>query len=146
MRSGPPIWFIHAGIFLTLNLFIFNWRKLLYNIVLVSYITMHQPQVCICSTHPLPRLLEPPSHLPAHHSPASGLSQSTSLSSLHHTAYSHWLSILHMVMYMFQCDSLNPSLLLLPLCSQVNLLCLYLHCCSANTFIGTIFLDSTYMR
>ena len=31
------------------------------------------------------------------------------LSSLHHIANSHWLSILHMVMYMFQCYSLNLS-------------------------------------
>ena len=28
---------------------------------------------------------------------------------------------------------------------QVYLLCLFLHCCPANKFIGTIFLDSIYM-
>ena len=49
-------------------------------------------------------------HLPS--SPASHpfrWSQSTGLSSLHHAANSHWLSILHMVMYMFQCYSLKLS-------------------------------------
>ena len=54
-------------------------------------------------------------HLPS--SPASHpfrWSQSTGLSSLHHAANSHWLSILHMVMYMFQCYSLKSSHPLLP--------------------------------
>ena len=32
-----------------------------------------------------------------------------------------------------------------PLCSQVCYLCLRLHCCPANRFISTIFLDSIYM-
>ena len=44
----------------------------------------------------------------------SRLLQSSSLSSLSHTANSHWLSILHMVMYMFPCYSLNLSHPLLP--------------------------------
>ena len=39
----------------------------------------------------------------------SRLSQSPSFSSLSHTANSHWLSILHMVKYMFQCYSPNLS-------------------------------------
>ena len=37
------------------------------------------------------------------------LSQSTSLSSLCHTANSRWLPALHMVMYMFPCYSLNST-------------------------------------
>ena len=50
-----------------------------------------------------------PSPTPSH---PSGLSQSTGLSSLCHTANSHWLSILHMVMCMFPCSSLSSSHLL----------------------------------
>ena len=46
--------------------------------------------------------MSPPSwvSLPSH---ASRLLQSPSWSSLSHTANSHWLSILHMIMYMFPC-------------------------------------------
>ena len=57
----------------------------------LPYINMNQPQVYICA---LP--LEPSSHLspPSH---PSRLSQNTGLSSLYHTANSHWLSILHIV-------------------------------------------------
>ena len=44
----------------------------------------------------------------------SRLSQSTGLSSLCHTANSHWLSVLHMAVYMFPCYSLYPSYPLLP--------------------------------
>jgi len=54
--------------------------------------------------------------------------------------------ILHMVMYRFQCYSLNSFHPLLPqLCPQVCSLCLRLHCCPADRFITTIFLDSTCM-
>ena len=52
-----------------------------------------------------------PLPIPSH---PSRLSQSTRFSSLCHTANSHWLSILHMVMYMFQCYSLYSSHPLLP--------------------------------
>ena len=46
-----------------------------------------------------------------------------------HSANSHWLSILHMITYMFQYYSLSSSHPLLPsLCSQVRSLCLCLHC------------------
>ena len=80
----------------------------------LPYTNVNQPQVCIC---PLP--LEPPSHPPTPSHP-SRLSQSTGLSSLHHTANSNQLSVLHMVMYMFQCYSLNSSHVLpSPLCPQV---------------------------
>ena len=73
----------------------------------------------------------------------SRLSQSTRLSSLCQTADSHWLCILHMVMYMFPCYCLNSSHPCPPtLYPQVSALCLYLYCCPANRFINTIFLDS----
>ena len=64
----------------------------------------------------------------------SRLSQSTRLSSLCYTANSHWLSILHTVMYMYQYYALNSSHLLLPLlCSQVCSLCLHLYCVHAKS-------------
>ena len=44
----------------------------------------------------------------------SRLSQSPSLSSLSHTANSHWLSILHMLVYMFSCYCLHATLSILP--------------------------------
>ena len=60
----------------------------------------------------------------------SRLSQSTSLNSLCHTANSHWLWILHMVMYMFQGYSLNFFTLSFPLCIHKSLLyvCISLAC------------------
>ena len=55
-------------------------------------------------------------------------------------------SILHMVMYMFQCCSLKSSHpFLLPLNSKVCSLHLCLLCCPARRITGTIFLDSIYM-
>ena len=69
---------------------------------------MNQPQVFICPLH-----FEPPCHLPPHPTPL-GCHRVPGLSSLYHTANSHWLSILHMVMYMFQCYSFRSSLPLLP--------------------------------
>ena len=61
------------------------------------------------------------------------------------TAGSHWLSLLHMLVYLFQACSqfipLSPS----SLCPCVHSLHLHLYSCPANMFICTIFLDSTYM-
>ena len=76
----------------------------------------------------------------------SRLSESTGLSSLGHAAKSHWLSILHMVVYMFPCNSPYLSHPLLPiLCPHICSQYLNLHCCPANRLISTIFLDSTYI-
>ena len=76
----------------------------------------------------------------------SRLSQSTGLSSLLHTANSHGLSVLRVVMCVFPCSSLNASCPLLPLlCLQVCSLCLHLHCCPANRFVRTIFLGSKHV-
>ena len=63
---------------------------------------MNQPQAY---TRPLP--LKPHSY--PRPIPPPRVLQSTGLSSLHLTANSHWLSILHMVMYMFQYRSLKSS-------------------------------------
>ena len=85
----------------------------------LPYINMNQPQVYIC-----PLLPESPSHLLHYPSPLI-LSQSSGLSSHCHTANSHLLSIIHMIMYIFPCYSLSSSQSLLPpLCSQVCSLCL----------------------
>ena len=62
----------------------------------LPHIIVNQPQVYL---HPLPH--EPPSHLPPPTpSHPSRLLQSPHLSSLSHTANSHWLSILHTIVYM----------------------------------------------
>ena len=110
---------------------------MLYNIVLVSAIHQHESAIGIHMSPPSwPSLLPPTTSQP------SKLSQSPGLSSLSHTANSHWLSILHVILYMFPCYSFHSShpLLSLPE-SQVCSLCLNLHCCSTNRFISTIFLD-----
>ena len=52
--------------------------------------------------------------------PLPRLSQSTSLSSLSHTENSHWLSVLHMAVYILPCSSLHLSHPVLPpLCPQL---------------------------
>jgi len=54
--------------------------------------------------------------------------------SLCHTANSHWLSLFHVVMFMYPCYSLHSPHPLPPtLCPQVRSLCLRLHCCPANS-------------
>ena len=68
---------------------------MVYNIVLVSAIHKHELQVYIC---PLPPVT-PPIFLPILPHPTLGLSQSTGLSSLCHTANSHIVSIFYMVIY-----------------------------------------------
>ena len=87
---------------------------------------------------PLPRLcpLIPPG---CHRAPALG--------ALCHTSNSHWLSTLHMVMYIFKCYSLKSSHpLVLPLSPKGCSLLLCLLCYPARRIVGTIFLDSIYMH
>ena len=56
-------------------------------------------------------------------------------------------TVLHTVVSMFPCCSLHSSHPLLPrLCPQVCSLCLRFHCCPADRFISTIFLDSIYVH
>ena len=98
---------------------------------------MNQPQAYTCL---LP--IEPLSYLLPHSTPL-GCHRAPDLRSLCRTANFHWLSNLHMMMYVFQCYTLHSSHPLLPLGPQVSSLCLHLHCCLANRFISTLFLDST---
>ena len=98
----------------------------------------HESVVSIHTSPPSWNFIPPPT--PSH---LSRLSQSTKLSSLCYTTAAHWLSVLYIVMFMFQCYSLNLfHSLFLPLCPQVQSLQLHLYSCPANSFISTIFLDS----
>ena len=110
--------------------------------VLVSAI---YPRESVIMIHMSPTL-EPPSDLPPHPRPL-GCHRAPGLSCLHRTADFHWLSILHMAMYMFQCCCFYSSLPLLPpQYPQVCSLCLSLHRFPANRFISTIFLDYIYLH
>ena len=105
----------------------------------LPYINMSQSDII----GPLPH--EPSSRLPPH--PTSRLLQSPSLSSLNHTASSHWLSALHGVL----CVSvlLSPSIPLSPpspaLRPSVCALRLRFSYVPADRLVSTIFLDSIYM-
>ena len=133
------------------NSIYFNWRIftiftifckyckfLIYNIVMVFAIHQHESAIGI---------LCPPerfSHLPPHPIPL-GCHGALALGSLHHGSNSHWPSILHIVMCMFQCYSLKSSHPPLPpLCPKVSSLHLCLLCCSACRIICTIFPDPIY--
>ena len=92
-----------------------------------------------CVPHP-----EPPSHLPPHPIP-QGHPRAPALSALSHALNLDWQSISHMVIYMFQCYSLESSHpRLLPQSPKVCSLHLCLFCCLAYKVI--IFLNSTYMH
>ena len=130
-------WFCHTLTWLFIVLickFIFNWR-----IIALQYCV----GLCHTSAWISHRHTYVPS-LPPHPTPL-GCHRAPGLSSLRHTANSHWLAILHTVMYMFPCCCLNSSPSLHPpLHSQVCSLCLHLHCCPANRFISSLSLDSIY--
>ena len=123
-------------------LFIFNWR-----IIALQYCVV----LCHISTWITHRYTYVPwlLNLPSTSHPISPLQvvSATGLSSPSHTAISHWLSILHMVMSKFPCYSLNlfHPLLPCPPCPQVSSPCPRLHCCPANCFISIIFIDSIDM-
>ena len=83
--------------------------------------------------------------LPPHPTPLGG-HEAPDLGSLYHTANSHWLSILHIVICLFQCTLSNHSTLSFTHpCPKAYPLCLHRLCCPANTIISTIFLDFIYM-
>ena len=96
---------------------------------------------CTCVPHP-----EPPSHLPPHPIP-QGCPSALALSALFHASTLDWSSISHMVIYIFQCYSLQSSHpRLLPQSPKVCSLHLGLFCCLAYRVIITIFLNSIYMH
>ena len=95
----------------------------------------------MCPLHP-----ETPAHLPPHPIPLD-CPRAPALGVLHHASNSHWSSILHMIKYMFQSYSLKLSHpRLLPLSLKVCSLHLCLFCCPARRIIGTVFLNSMWVK
>jgi len=108
--------------------------------VFFPYINMNWPQVYVCPPDP-----EPTSHFFPHPIPL-GCPRALALGALFHTSNLHWPSVLHMIVYMFQCYSLKSSHpCLFPLSPKVCSLHLCFPCCPACRIIGTIFLNSIYM-
>ena len=108
---------------------------------LPPYIDMDQPWMYVC-----PTILNSPSHLHPHPIPL-GWPRRPALSVLLHTSNLHWSSVLHMVIYTFQCYSLISSHLhLLPHSPKVCSLHLCLFCCLAYRVVVTIFLKSVHMH
>ena len=88
---------------------------------------------------------ESPSHVSSHPIPL-GCPRALALSALLHASNLYWSSILHMVIYMFQCRSLKSSHPhFLPHRPKVCSLHLCLFCCLAYWVIVTVFLNSIYM-
>ena len=128
LERDPAFKFLSSFLF---SLFVFSWRI----IALQYYVFVKHPHESAIGIHMSPpswTSLPPPS--PAH---PTRLSQSPSLGSLRHTANSLWLSVLHMIVYMFPCYSPNsshlpflPPLAMLSLFSMAVsplLLCNYIH-------------------
>ena len=131
----------------------FLWIAMLFYLKLFFYWSIIGWQYCIgfwctmtCISHMytcFPSLLSLPS---SHHpTPLGHTDHQAKLPVLYRA--SHWLSISHMVVYIY--ISMLLSFYASPLsllCLQVHSLCLCFYCCSANRFISTIFLDSIYIH
>ena len=102
-------------------LFIFNWRIIALQYCVsfchISTWISHRHTYVPLHTYVLHTYICLSSHFPLHPTPL-GCHRAPGLSSLHHIAKFHWLSILHRVMYMFQCYSFNSSLPSPTLCPQ----------------------------
>ena len=102
-------------------LFIFNWRIIALQYCVsfchISTWISHRHTYVPLHTYVLHTYICLSSHFPLHPTPL-GCHRAPGLSSLHHIANFHWLSVLHMVMYMFQCYSFNSSLPSPTLCPQ----------------------------
>ena len=131
------IYFIFSRLTILFYLFIFYFTILYWCCHTLAWI--HHG--CTCVPHP-----EPPSHLPPHPIPL-GHPSAPSLSTLYHVLNLDWRSILHMIIYKFQCHSPKPShprpLPQSPKDCSIHL-CLF--CCLTYRVIVTIFLNSIYMR
>ena len=120
---------------------LFNWRLITlqycsgfcHTLIWISH-------GCTCVPHP-----EHPTYLPPHPIPQD-CPNTPALSALFHASNLDWLSISHMIIYMFQCYSLKSSHPhLLPQSPKVCSLYLCLLCCLTYRVIVTIFLNSIYM-
>ena len=109
--------------------------------------TIH-PHESATGTHVFPHP-ELPSHLPPHLIPL-GCPRALALGSLLHVSNLHWSSILHVVIYMFQCYPLklsHPCLLTQSpkVCSlNLSLFCYRISFPIAYRIITTVFLNSIY--
>ena len=116
-----------------------------YNIVMVFAIHQHESATGThMSSHP-----ESPSHFPPHPIPLGG-PRALALSALLHASNLHWSSILHILIYMFQCYSLKSSHLLPPFAfshksPKVCSLHLCLFYCLTYKIIIAVFLNSIYV-
>ena len=125
--------------FLNLNLFIFNWRIIALQCC-VGFVTyQHESAIGMHMFPPFWTSLPPP--FPSYH---SRLSQSSGFEIPASYSKSPLLPNFtygktYMVMYVFQCYSLNSSQTLLPSMSASPLL-------PVDRVISAIFLDSTYMH
>ena len=93
--------------------------------------------------------VSPPSQTPLHRLPYPihlCCPKAPVLGTLLHALNLYWSSVLHMVMYVFQCYSLKSPHPLLTLSLKVCYLHLCLLCCPACRIIGFVFLNSIYMR
>ena len=114
---------------------------MLDNVLFSAIQHVNQPQIYIYS---LP--LVPPFHSPSY---LFRPLQSTEgcIASLCYTATFHQPSIFHIVVYIWQCQFLHSSHLLLPqLCPQIHSLYLHFPSFPSNRLISNIFLDSIYMH
>ena len=98
----------HFFSFPTSNLFIFNWRKTASQYCIDLCLDQHESAISIHASPPSSTSLP---YLPT----PLGCYKSPSLSSLCHITNFHWLSILHMVVYMLPCYSLHSPHSLFPL-------------------------------
>ena len=106
------IYFTFVNLFLYFFKYIFiyfNWRLITLQYCIGFAIHQHESAMGV---HVFP-ILNPPSHLPSH--PIHlGHPSAPALSTLSHALNLDWRSVLHMIIYMFQCYSLkssHPSLL-----------------------------------
>ena len=129
--------------FLLLFLIYLNWRIISLQHCDDFSHNQHESATGIHLSHPI--LNPPPTSLLTLF--LCGCPRAPALSALLHASNLHWSSILHMVMYMFQCYCPKSSpALLLPLSPKVCSLHLCVLCCPACRITGIVFLNSIYMR
>ena len=114
-----------------------------YFTIFVMFFAIHQYESAT-GVHMFPHP-ETPSHLPPYLIPL-GCSRAPALSALLHALKLLWSSVLHKIIYMFQCYSLKSSQPHLPQSPKVCSLHLCYFCCLAYRVTVTIFLNSTYMH